>query len=85
MLKAMSVALDCLVDEVADSTMLCYITETMVAPYFLRCIDQRGKIFEGPVLLHRKNLTFCRLEYSSDQLRSAQITRAAPSLAACNC
>ena len=54
MLKAMSVALDCLVDEVADSTMLCYITETMVAPYFPRCIDQRG-------------------------------TRAAPSLAACNC
>ena len=56
MLKAMSVALDCLVDEVADSTMLCYITETMVAPYFLRCIDQRGKFVEGLVLFLRRFL-----------------------------
>ena len=69
MLKAMSVALDCLVDEVADSTMLCYITETMVAPYFPRCIDQRGNVFEGPVLFHRKIFTFWFLEYSSDHTR----------------
>ena len=41
--KAMSIALDCLIDEVAVSTMLRYITQTMVAPYFLRCIDQRSR------------------------------------------